>query len=766
MGSHAIPFMTRTCSVCTRPHDSEGEGARSTWCELCTSIVDQATDHRWLHSLDLNAVDWAYDVVPIGPSTQRWRGLREVPYIAEQADWARLSDPEHDPVVSWGAGEEAFAAASSLVIAGETIDRASRRALAAGVVLSTGHVMQFTDQGVVLDGVGPLDGAPWKDLLRVLTSSHRIGWDLAALTIALTAAAGEGAVQGTHRTHRWMRNHIERSIHPLLNWIHVHAHIGTPMDATSRAWILEETARQRVHRDRSDFHDALARRPLRCLEGWVEPWLQAWWVGAPEDAQHVHNPNPLRLRHGRLRLSVPTPKRSSLHLKVPAEPMFWAWLVQAVLQPAWSEGAHRLHAICAGWRLPQPLDEVAEPLRRSIALLNGVLDENAERTAIDGPRILVRGRLGHGYSVTAGQGAHGAPFVVHGLDGQGRTIPSPLCILDDRGGPERPLGDLFGTVVLSLLDDVGLSRTIRSLEAHMRGTTPAFDGMPVSVNDLTLGLPWCDADESRQALDRLRPVWHGQEGTRVGQAVLPQAAFEAAWRENQTVERGRGGWLQGMMMDGHRNAEIFRQFMQERERRNVEGGNDLQRAFFMQQMDIGRQLERDLAADLRLRHRGRRELGVDPFEAIRRNLHVEHRERWEEHDPREGARRWRDLYARVWAAVAGAGERPRPVRLTGHPPYDVALPSGLQFTVRDQREDEWLRFLLGISGWAEQEDGVWHRVGGWAPDAATQLVLRLNGLQRDILDTDARPWWWEYIRDGARRQEPAWRLEEDLRDEG
>jgi hypothetical protein len=758
--------MKATCSICTRTIQQGEEGGRSTWCALCTSIVDKATDHRWLHSLDPAAVVWAYDTMPDGPSSERWRRLEGLPWVEERGAWARLTAPDLDPVVSWGAGEAAFNEAAAQVLAGEGVDRDDRRALTAGVVLATGHVMQFTDQGVIIDGVGPLDGAPWKDLLQVLTSPLRIGWDLAALTVALTAAAGDAAVGGTHRPNRWTRNHIERPVHPLLGWVHAHARIGTPMDATSRAWILEESARHRVHRERGEFHDAVARRPLKCLEGWTEPWLFAWWGGAPDGALHVKNANPLRLRNGRLRLCVPTSRQSSL-VRIPANPLHWAWLTETVLLPPWADDAHRLHALCAAWRLPQPLDEVDAPLQRSIVLLNGVLDDNADRTAIEGSRVLVRGRLGHGYSIMVGHGAHGAPFVINGLDGQGRILHAPICIFEDRQGPERPLGDVLGTVVLSLLDDVGTSRTIRSLATHMTSTSPAQDGLPASVNDLTLGLPWCDAEPTRQAMDMLRPMWQGQEGTRDGPAILPQEEFEAAWREGRRTERGRGGWLQGMVRHGRGDAGIFHRFLNEERRANIgdeQWGNA--RALFGQQMEIGPQLERDMAEDLHRRFGARRNRPQDPFEAIRRHMHVEHRERWEEHDPREGARRWRDLYARVWTEVGGASEDPQPIHLVGHPPYDVTLQSGLRFTVRDEREDGWLRFLLDVSGWVEQEDGMWHRVGGWAPDAATQLVLRLNAIQREVVDTDARPWWWEYIRDGARRHEPAWRLEEDLRDEG
>ena len=69
-------------------------------------------------------------------------------------------------------------------------------------------------------------------------------------------------------------------------------------------------------------------------------------------------------------------------------------------------------------------------------------------------------------------------------------------------------------------------------------------------------------------------------------------------------------------------------------------------------------------------------------------------------------------------------------------------------------------------GWTEGEEGRWLRTQPLHTNANVNLVQRLNALQRTMPGAEARPWWWEYLRDGHQGREAAWRLGEDLRDEG
>ena len=50
--------------------------------------------------------------------------------------------------------------------------------------------MQFSDEGMLIDGRGPFPNAPWKDLLELMASPRRRGWDLLGLALAASAVSG------------------------------------------------------------------------------------------------------------------------------------------------------------------------------------------------------------------------------------------------------------------------------------------------------------------------------------------------------------------------------------------------------------------------------------------------------------------------------------------------------------------------------------------------------------------------------------------------
>lgn len=738
------------CSLCERTEPlAVDRTPTSPWCALCTSIVDQGMSHPWVRRLSNEELDWALHLVGSeSRAERRWNRIRANPWVESQTDWARLSGPKEDPIDDWVAGKNCFTKAARKHIKQESLDHDERRALAAGVVLRSGHLLQFLEDRLVVDGVSEFFGAPWRDLLRIVTSTSRLGWDLHALLFAVTGAVSSRAE--VRREHRFLPvQHGRRPTqgHALLTWMHVHARLGTPMDTTTREWILEER-RARAF-ERSDAEELLQRRPLRTLEGWTQPWLQAWWDGPSMALENVGRGSPLRERAGRLRIAVPTPRGNGLRTNVPADPFHWAWLASCCLHPGWSQPAHRLLALCAAWRLEGPTGSVSDPLRRSILLLRTVLEDNPGRTALSEGRILVRGRLGHGYSVRAGRGAHGAPFVVHGLDARGQSM-GPLCILEDKSAPRRPLGDVLGTVVLSLLDDVNAARGIASLHQHMALTSPGLDEQPVLPEDLIAALPWCNERVTHAELRSIGGRWVRGRSNGDEPVVLTQEAYVAAWKEHAGApdpeRRGTGFWMREMV-NRHRRRQAV-----------------------MEEDGIGLRQERMIFEQVHEFMQGRGDAN-DPFEAIRRNMVVDRHGRRamvRMDDPREGQARWRDLYARVWASLSyEAAADDGPVTLLGHPPYDVLVPAtNLQFTVRDAEEDAFLRTMLDLAGWTEGEEGRWHRTRPVHANANADLVQRLNALQRTMPGAEARPWWWEYLRDGHQGREAAWRLGEDLRDEG
>ena len=135
-------------------------------------------------------------------------------------------------------------------------------------------------------------------------------------------------------------------------------------------------------------------------------------------------------------------------------------------------------------------------------------------------------------------------------------------------------------------------------------------------------------------------------------------------------------------------------------------------------------------------------------------------------DIREAPLRFRDLYARVWT-VLGRSELGREVRLGEATPYNVELPTGMQFTVRNHREQRFLRRLLRLSGWEQGEDPLhFVRRNRWHRGAQARLARELNRLQQRAGVQAGVPWWWNYPREEFTDEGMLndWRLQEDLRD--
>ena len=59
-----------------------------------------------------------------------------------------------DPITDWHAGRAAFEEAAAAVRQSKGLARA-HAVLALGVTLSSGHIMQFSDEGLLIDGRGP-----------------------------------------------------------------------------------------------------------------------------------------------------------------------------------------------------------------------------------------------------------------------------------------------------------------------------------------------------------------------------------------------------------------------------------------------------------------------------------------------------------------------------------------------------------------------------------------------------------------------------------
>ena len=755
------------CEICTATCE---EPQRH--CRLCAGILNAHGEHSWLDLVPQPFVEDANTAMEgLTTSRARWGALKHEAWVLEAGSWARLDDDWMDPITDWHAGRAAFEEAAAAVRSKQGASREHMRVLALGVTLSSGHIMQFSDEGLLIDGRGPFPHAPWKDLLEIMSSPSRRGWNL--LGLALAASAVSGPVLQIPRRPLGFGGHREvtdrHPARPLIRWLGLLGRLGEPLDAVTKLWIegMEETLPlqwqgQGARGPQREALDALMQqRPHHIAAGRHEPWVTAW--NTMEEVVHRPLPQALSSKEGRLSLRVARFIRGGevVTVKVPRDPRLWAWLLGWALAPPWAEGRARLHALTVAWN-GGVRTNVNPALARSILLFHNVMNQAAERVHIEGDRVLIRGRFGHGYEMQVGRGAHGAPFVVRGVDGKGRTTDPPLCITEDRTGPSRPVGDVLGTVVLSLLDDVATAETIEPLHRFMHRVSPAFEGDDQRVGDLALheALPWYTSGLAQQHRS-FEPFWYAGGAIRNGN-LLNQDKYVEAWIEAHARHGNRP------RRPRHRHLHRFWQQMQDPANQGRRAEGHFQE---MLRERMGGMIEDQNFEEVfqRLYNQGAQARNpMEGFAALRGRVHIGDGDGRPAQRPdiREAPLRFRDLYARVWT-VLGRSELGREVRLGEATPYNVELPTGMQFTVRDHREQRFLHRLLRLSGWEQGEDPLhFVRRNRWHRGAQARLARELNRLQQRAGVQAGVPWWWNYPREEFTDEGMLndWRLQEDLRD--
>ena len=748
-----------SCIICQAEHR---DGQR--YCDLCTSILRTTGHHRWLDLVPPPLVGEARDTLQGLPTSRaRWAHLKHAPWVSEAGGWARLEDPCMDPIGVWHAGKEVFEEAARAARTSEDLKREQHRALAQGVTLATGQLVQFSDEGVLIDGRGPFARIPWKDLLELMCSPSRRGWDLLGLAMAAASVSGPG-IRVPMQPVGFGAHRLIQETHPgqpMMRWLSMLKRLKAPLDDVTSLWItgfeqsppLRWQGRGARGPQREAFDELIRQRPQRLADGRIEPWVAAW--NTTDEVVHRPLPQALSSDQGRLSLRVARLAGGGdvLTIKVPRDPRLWAWLLAWMLAPPWSEERARLHAFAVAWN-GERRNDVAPALARSILLLRDFMRQSNARTHIEGDRLLIRGRFGHGYEVQVRPGAHMSPFVVRGIDGQGRTVEPPLCITEDRASPPLPLGDVLASVVLSLLDDVGTAATIEPLHRFMSTMSPAYerDDEPVDDQSLREALPWFQPAEKNhgRAFD---PRWYSGTTARKG-TVLNQQKYVQAWidatLDGRQRRQRRHTWMNPPYGDQNGVAGRF----QRRMREHMDG------------LGLGERVERNMNEFL---NQGLQDVNpMEGFAALRGRVHIRDGAgpREQRPDIRDAPLRIRDLYARVWT-ILGRSAFGREVRLGAGTPYHVELPTGFQFTVRNHREHQFLRRLLRFAGWGEGDEPLhFVRRRRWPRGAQARLARELNRWQHRIGAQGDVPWWWnypreEFIDEGMLND---WRLREDLRD--
>ncbi len=472
-------------------------------CELCASMIRGAPKTAW----DFEIPEMLHNEVAASlggphPNTkQRWKALERAYQASDDVNWARLPKAS-DPVLELPAPEHDLTAIIDHIEQGLKLSSEERLILHRGFLMHDGLHFSFQDDAMSMNGRKLPRAVPTVSLLRVLSSSKlRVGWDLSKLLIvfgcsdpvAMPEAGHEVNEQRHGRANFYQRRRLLRranqpsrhAVNGLLTWVGWMAeeHIPPPRNHILHplaAWARD--IRQRLDK-RSGFDgnivEAFLNHPPDLEELDSYPWLQRWKNYRGTQQGNAPVKWPLRIIGSKLKLRVRTKKGTTLHTNVPESPALWSLLLSLALSPVTSHSGEMLFAIQHNWTsVATAPTHIAAPLKRSIRFLNDIIEGSDGRVFVHQKHMLVVGRLGHFYEVSVGLGVHGAPFVIHIIDSLLPRRTTPVCIHHGNFHAAVPLGDTMASVVLTLLDDVGSTRQIPPLLAHLGHQSPlGFPGL-------------------------------------------------------------------------------------------------------------------------------------------------------------------------------------------------------------------------------------------------------------------------------------------------
>jgi hypothetical protein len=205
---------------------------------------------------------------------------------------------------------------------------------------------------------------------------------------------------------------------------------------------------------------------------WATRWREVIETGNQIALMHEWSGPLMRINNGRVQLRTIRDGKW-IWSQLPPWPRLWALLSNWALSPATSKEHQRLRAIQWCWH--DAVSELMpdEPERRALSLLRKTCDESDQLTVPQEgkARIYVEGTSGMFYEVGPGPGAHDARFTVKGaisIDNFGENRSEPLCIHEDGNFKNLPVGDVFVSVVLTLIDDLTSAKKLEPLSNFIR----------------------------------------------------------------------------------------------------------------------------------------------------------------------------------------------------------------------------------------------------------------------------------------------------------
>ena len=364
-----------------------------------------------------------------------------------------------------------------------------------GITLPNGSIISMIDDVWAIDGNVLPSSVPYNHILRALTGNgaeqeNMAGCDWAKLLTNLILASNN-----LGKTRRRManalgfgRNVMRRrygenppvftGANLFLNWInHWHVRQNPPFYAAY------EMRGRPIHPKMELDWEPLEKLSLP----WVPLWRQIIDDGNQLALMREWAGPSLRINRGRVQLRTIRGGKW-IWSQIPPWPRLWAVLSCWALSPPNSSEHRRLRAIQWCWHEIDGELMPEEPERRALTLLRQICQESDKLTVPkDGNScIYVEGTSGMFYEVGPGPGAHGARFTVKGapslekIENNGSEV---LCIHEDGNFKNLPVGDVFASVVLTLIDDLKSSEKLEPLSNFIRHNNTLQRAADINQND-------------------------------------------------------------------------------------------------------------------------------------------------------------------------------------------------------------------------------------------------------------------------------------------
>ena len=483
-----------SCGVCLQDETTNQ-------CPLCERCIELALEKNWAPDLDFGVHRQMAQALggPIRSLKRRWEHLEEFMANTPDVDWARLPNPQEDPVRYSPFPEEEEEIFIEKLRSGHGISGYEKERLEDGFQMCNGSILSFSNGRMFVDGQHHNVQIPIEQFLIILTDKeNRIGWDIVLIFLAVSALfqpirkSGEDGRYMNRYYNLFFRNNRNNRITPFDSMIQTSYLLCeqkrktgfNPLSNHHWARDLLERLDGRRPRQRMKFSRRFLRDGSNNLLQDVEwPWARRW-SNLNDLNEHKNVPSPIMLStKGELCFRAMTKRGTTRRTPIPPRPGLLAGLVSWCSSPHESREGEMLIATQMNWSSAYEVQEkLSPPLVKSMQFLRGVLNQFPNDTWVEGDRILVRGMIGHFYEIRLEQGAHRAPFKIHGVR-LGSTSPHSLCIHTGRYHRDIPIGDTVAIVVLSLISDVITAEKVNSLMMYLRTNEPP--GEPQSTSRLT-----------------------------------------------------------------------------------------------------------------------------------------------------------------------------------------------------------------------------------------------------------------------------------------